>query len=102
MIHAPSLPAAHPAGDQPVVGPGTDPTRPTLDTFGGPVTVEWDRSSALTPLGQVPFFIEFLKVSGLFDAFVADCPLHYTSPNAPKKRDVLGTIMLSILSGHKR
>jgi hypothetical protein len=38
----------------------------------------------------------------MFDAFVADCPLHYASPNAPKKRDVLGTAMLSILSGHKR
>ena len=35
-------------------------------------------------------------------ALVADCPLHYTSPNAPKKRDVLGTAMLSMLAGHKR
>jgi hypothetical protein len=33
---------------------------------------------------------------------VADCPLHYTSPNAPKKRDVLGTAMLAMLAGHKR
>ena len=40
---------------------------------------------------ELPFFIDFLKTAGLFDAFVADCPLHYTSPNAPKKRDVLGT-----------
>src|ERR1039458_4829865 len=73
-----------------------------LDSFAGPVHVEWDAEAALTPLGQLPFFIDFLKVSGLFDAFVADCPLHYTSPNAPKKRDVLGTTMLSMLSGHKR
>ena len=91
MIHAPSLPAVHPPGDQPVVGSGAGlapPARPTLDTFGGPVTVEWDRSGALTPLGQMPFFIEFLKVSGLFDAFVGNCPLRYTSPNAPKKREI--------------
>src|SRR5258707_13962641 len=33
---------------------------------------------------------------------VADCPLHYTSPNAPNKRDVLGTVMLSVLAGHWR
>jgi hypothetical protein len=58
--------------------------------------------TALTPLGQLPFFIDFLKAAGLCDAFVADCPLRYTSPNAPKKRDVLGTTMLSMLSGHKR
>ena len=25
-----------------------------------------------------------------------NCPLHYTSPNAPKKRDVLGTLLLSV------
>src|SRR5260370_13352855 len=46
--------------------------------------------------------MEFLKTAGLFDAFVADCPLHYTSTNAPKKRDVLGTAMLAMLAGHKR
>ena len=33
---------------------------------------------------------------------MADCPLRYASPNAPKKRDVLGTTMLSMLAGHKR
>ncbi len=29
----------------------------------------------MTPLGQLPFFIHFLKATGLFDAFVVDCPL---------------------------
>jgi hypothetical protein len=64
--------------------------------------VEWDPAAPLTPYGQLPFFIEFLKVAGLFDALVADCPLTYKSPNAPEKRDVLGTMMLSVLAGHKR
>ncbi|MCP3881030.1 MAG: transposase, partial [Sulfitobacter sp.] len=50
----------------------------------------------------MPFFTEYLKVSGLFDPWVEDCPLAWTSPNAPKKRDVLGTAVLSILSGHRR
>ena len=70
--------------------------------FDGPVRVEWDHEAAMTPLGQLPFFIDFLKTSGLFDALVADCPLRYESPNAPRKRDVLGTAMLSMLAGHKR
>ena len=68
----------------------------------GSVRVEFDHEAAFTPLGQLPFFIDFLKTAGLFEAFVADCPLRYTSPNAPKKRDVLGTAMLSMLAGHKR
>jgi hypothetical protein len=73
-----------------------------LDSYFGPIRVEWDRDAAMTPLGQLPFFIDFLKTSGLFDAFVADCPLRYGSPNAPVKRDVLGTAMLSMLAGHRR
>jgi len=73
-----------------------------LDTYAGKIHVEWDPHAAVTPLGQLPFFIEFLKVSGLFDVFVQECPLEYRSPNAPDKRAVLGTLMLSILAGHKR
>lgn len=73
-----------------------------IETYAGKIHVEWDPDAAVTPLGQLPFFIEFLKVSGLFDAFVEGCPLEYSSPNAPSKRDVLGTLMLSILAGHKR
>jgi hypothetical protein len=38
----------------------------------------------------------------VFDAWVADCPLTFTSPNAPKKRDLLGTVLLSVLAGHRR
>jgi hypothetical protein len=73
-----------------------------VDTFGGRVHVEWDPQAAVTPLGQLPFFTEFLQVSGLFDPWVESCPLFLTSPNAPSKRDVLGTAMLAILSGHQR
>lgn len=36
-----------------------------LDTFGGRIHVEWDPNAAATPLGQLPFFIEFLKVTEL-------------------------------------
>jgi hypothetical protein len=37
------------------------------DTFAGRVHVEWDNSAAVTPFGQLPFFIEFVKQGGLFD-----------------------------------
>jgi hypothetical protein len=90
-----------PTGEQPVVERVA--AGPVLaDTFAGRIHVEWDNSATVTPLGQLPFFIEFLKQGSLFDGWVADCPLHYTSPNAPKKRDVLGTVMLSVLAGHWR
>ena len=28
-----------------------------VDTFGGRIHVEWDTAAAVTPLGQLPFFI---------------------------------------------
>jgi Transposase DDE domain group 1 len=102
MTHDYSRSSVHLAGEQPPVEDQGLLRGVGLDSFAGPVHVEWDTEAALTPLGQLPFFIDFLKATGLFDAFVADCPLRYRSPNAPKKRDVLGTAMVSILSGHKR
>ncbi len=56
----------------------------------------------MIPLGQLPFFIEFLNQGGLFDDWVAGCLLHYASNNASPKRNLLGTALLSILSGHRR
>src|ERR1700749_568947 len=96
----PSLPALtpHPMGEQPSV----EEFSATAETFAGRVHVEWDSDGLVTPLGQLPFFIEYLKQAGLFDGWVADCPLTFASPNAPSKRDVLGTVMLSVLSGHNR
>jgi hypothetical protein len=52
--------------------------------------------------GALAFFAEFLEATGLFDRLVEHCPLRYTSPNAPKVRDVLGTWLLSILDGQNR
>ena len=97
----------HPKGEplEPVKKPDyllIEDSKLPVDTFGGRVHVEWDPQSAVTPLGQLPFFIEFLKLGDLLDPWIDDCPLHLTSPNAPEKRDVLGTLLLSILAGHRR
>jgi hypothetical protein len=73
-----------------------------VDTFDGKVRVEWEPDAKVSPLGQLPFFIQYLKIGQRFDPWVNDCPLTYQSNNAPDKRDVLGSFLLSILSGHTR
>ncbi|TCU84948.1 hypothetical protein EV671_10511, partial [Roseateles saccharophilus] len=73
-----------------------------VDTLGGRMHVRWDEGAAATPNGQLVFFAEFLAAAGVFDRWVEAFPLAYTSPNAPGKRDVLGTLVLAILAGHKR
>lgn len=64
--------------------------------------VRWDREAVATPHGQLVFFAEFLAATGVFERWVSACPLEYRSGNAPDKRDVLGTLMLGLLAGHRR
>jgi hypothetical protein len=91
----------HPAGELPtakeVIAEGTG-----VETFGGRVQVSWDPDAKVTAFGPVTYFLEFLKTSGRWEQWVKDCPLNYTSRNAPTKEEILGTILLSVLAGHKR
>src|SRR5271155_2727318 len=89
---------AHPSGEQPSV----EVYSATADTFAGRIHVEWDSTAPVTPFGPLPFFVDYLKQAGLFDTWVADCPLSLSSPNARGKRDLLGTVLLSVLAGHRR
>jgi ABC-type transport system substrate-binding protein len=52
----------HPEGEQPPV----EEFSATAETFAGRVHVEWDSDGLVTPLGQLPFFVEYLKQAGLF------------------------------------
>ena len=56
----------------------------------------------MTAMGQMPVVIDFIKTSGLWDGLLADCPLRYTSPNAPSRVDVVGTLLMSVLAGQSR
>jgi DDE family transposase len=93
----------HPQGEV-ERGSGRDAVDPSkaVDTFGGKIFVQWDPDAAVTAFGPVTYFIEFLKTNGLWQQWVKDCPLSYSSPNAPPKEDILGTVLLSVLAGHKR
>ena len=92
----------HPEGEKNQLSRSSKGDQVEVDTFDGKMFVEWDPEATVTPLAQLPFFIEFLKLGCRFEPWVKDCPLEYASNNAPKKVDVLGSIFLSVLSGHKR
>ena len=82
---------------------GQEPTEPqVVDTLGGRMHVRWDEGAAATPHGQLVFFAGFLAATGVFERWVSQWPLAYRSGNAPDKRDVLGTLMLGLLAGHRR
>jgi len=90
--------SVHPLGEGEMAG--SAPL--VVETFAGRVHVEWNPQAEVTPMGQLPFFMDFLKTAELFEPWVSECPITYESPNAPSKRDVLGTVLLSVLAGHKR
>lgn len=92
----------HPMGEQNGVDELVNKSTIDVDTFDGKIQVEWEPGASVTPMGQLAFFIQFLKAGYRFEPWVEDCPLKYNSNNAPAKIDVLGSLLLSILSGHKR
>ncbi|MDD5705061.1 MAG: hypothetical protein PHR35_03990 [Kiritimatiellae bacterium] len=69
---------------------------------GGAYEVAWDTAAAVTPMGSLVYFGQYLSASGLLDRLVADCPFSYRSGNAPGKRAVIGTTILAILNGQTR
>jgi len=73
-----------------------------VDTPGGRFRVDYDEQLAVSPVGPLVFFAQFLEASGHFEALCAKAPLHYTSPHAPDKRAVLATLVLGILAGCRR
>ena len=69
---------------------------------GGAYEVAWDTAAAVTAMGPLVYFVQYLNAGGLMDGLIADCPLVYTSGNAPRVRDVIGTLLLAILNGQTR
>lgn len=92
----------HPLGEIEKTKPVVESEGCTIDSYAGKVHIRWDESAAVTTMGQMPVFVDFLKTSGLWDGFVAECPLSYKSPNAPSHLDILGTLLMSVLAGQWR
>jgi hypothetical protein len=74
----------------------------SVDTYAGKIQVSFEEESEVTTYGQMVFFIAYLKLSGVWDKFIEECPLGHKSNNAPSTINILGTILLSVLSGHNR
>ena len=102
MNETKALQRVHPQGEAEQQQGGEDQPAATGETFGGKVGLRWDEEAAVTAFGQWPYFVEFLKTAGLFEAWGKDCPLTYSSPHAPDKREVLATLLLSVLAGQRR
>lgn len=79
-------------------------TTPAIDipAYGGRMEVRWDPGAKATPSGGLAHFAFYLKLSGLLDSLCEDFPVEYASNNSCSKRDIVGTVVLSVLRGHSR
>jgi hypothetical protein len=97
---------AHPQGEPPRSGrspsPSEDDEPLIVDTPGGRFRAQFTPELPVSSLGALVFFAQYLATTGAFDALIADTPLRYESNRAHAPRDVLGTLLLGMLSGHYR
>src|ERR1700681_853345 len=94
--------SAHPGGESANTLTPVEEEALVIDTPGGRYRASFDDRTPVSPLGPLVFFAQFLQASGRFEALCQDAPLEYRSPNAPAVCDVVGTLVLGILSGHWR
>jgi len=73
-----------------------------VDTPWGRVHAEWCDEAPVTREGSLLFFFQFLKAGGRWEELLKLIPLTYQSNNASEPKDVIGTILLSVLNGHWR
>ena len=92
---------AHPEGERVLALNPAGASWP-VDTPGGRVHAEWCDDAPVTREGTLIFFFQFLEAGGRWDEFIKSIPLTYDSNNASDPKDVIGTIMLSVLNGHWR
>jgi hypothetical protein len=52
-----------------------------VETPGGRIQIQWDYEAKATPSGQLAFFAEFLKTSGVYWKWVHLTPMHAAKEN---------------------
>ena len=70
----------------------------SVDTYGGQIYGEWDPQAAVTPLGQLPFFIVFLKTRRSVGDLGAGLSSDVHQPQCARTGGPAGTLLLSVLS----
>ena len=73
-----------------------------LDTFGGKLHVKFDHTASVTMLGQLPFFVECLQASGLYERWITSAPLRYSSPPRSPHQHVRDSCVATVASAMRQ
>ena len=74
----------------------------TIETLGGDYALKWDDETQMGVNAHATLLSQFAKAGGFFDRLVETCPMQLTSNNAPEVRDLIATVMVSMVNGATR
>ena len=73
-----------------------------ISTPGGDYALKWDDETQMSVNAHAALLSQFAKAGGFFDRLVETCPMRLTSNNAPEMRDLIATVMVSMVNGATR
>ena len=73
-----------------------------IETLGGDYALKWDDETQMSVNAHAALLSQFAKAGGFFDRLVETCPMRLTSNNAPEVRDLIATVMVSMVNGATR
>ena len=74
----------------------------TISTLGGDYALRWDDESPMGVNAHAALPSRFAKAGGFFERLVETCPMKLASNNAPGVRDLIATVMVSMVNGATR
>ena len=74
----------------------------TISTLGGDYALKWDDETQMSVNAHAALLSQFAKAGGFFDRLIETCPMRLTSNNAPEVRDLIATVMVSMVNGATR
>ena len=74
----------------------------TISTLGGDYALKWDDETQMSVNAHAALLSQFAKAGGFLDRLVETCPMRLTSNNAPEVRDLVATVMVSMVNGATR
>ena len=73
-----------------------------IETLGGGYALKWDDETQMGVNAHAALLNQFAKAGGFLDRLVETCPMRLTGNNAPEVRDLIATVMVSMVNGATR
>ena len=73
-----------------------------IETPGGGYALKWDDETQMSVNAHAALLSQFAKAGGFLDRLVETCPMRLMSNNAPEVRDLIATVMVSMVNGATR